>query len=96
MVRAYLAAARKGVPGRAYNICSGKAYRVGDILEKLMSQVSTPIKIIEDSSRLREGEIPAVTGDSGLFRKVTGWEPRYSIEEGLREVFEYWRARFAR
>lgn len=94
MVRAYLAVAEKGMPDKAYNISSGRAYRVGDILQLLLERARIPIAVREDRERLRAREIPLVVGDCAVFRADTGWSPEHSLEDGLGATLDYWRSRF--
>ncbi|HOO78275.1 MAG TPA: GDP-mannose 4,6-dehydratase [bacterium] len=96
MVKGYLAAAERGVSGATYNICSGRAYRVGDILEMLLKRARIPIEIVSDRDRLRVNEIPTVVGDYSPFRRDTGWAPALDLEAGLDDTLAYWRSRLAR
>lgn len=96
MVKAYLRAAEKGKSGEVYNVCSGRAHPVGEILELLLGMSRVPIEVKEDTRRLRSGEIPLVVGDCSRFRRDTDWEPEQSLGEGLEKTLQYWRRRLAR
>jgi len=39
---------------------------------------SEPMHLLADNTKLREG---------------TGWKPRYSLDEGLRQTIEWWKSR---
>jgi len=92
-VRAYRALIEKGRARRPYNVCSGKAYRVGDLLDALMSQSRVTIDVRTDPSRLRPNDNPVVLGDHGRLTADTGWTPRIPIEQTLRDLLDYWRHR---
>jgi nucleoside-diphosphate-sugar epimerase len=36
-------------------------------------------------------DIHAMVGDSGKAARILGWQPRVSLEEGLRLAVDYWR-----
>ncbi len=92
MVRAYTLAADKAEPGQAYNIGSGKSYKIGDILSKLLSFSNTDIKVEEDSSLLMPFDNPELVCDFSKFEKATGWRPKIPIDQTLKETLDYWRS----
>lgn len=91
-VKAIWLLARKGIPGEVYNICSGKGYRMKDILDKLVSLSSHKINISADPARMRPSDTPAIIGDNSRLRSM-GWEVETPIELTLAQVLSYWRAR---
>lgn len=100
MVRAYRLAVESGEPGETYNIGSGTAYSVEEILNKLIAigqsrypQVKN-FEVVEDSSRLRPSDVQLLVCDSTKFVKQTGWQPKYSIDETLLEEIKYWEDEF--
>jgi len=93
MVRAYLLAVEKGKPGEVYNICSGKAYPIKDILDTLLSLSKKKIKIKIDPQRLRPSDVEILLGDCSKFKRTTGWETKINIERTLEDLLNYWRER---
>ncbi|MBA7581888.1 GDP-6-deoxy-D-mannose reductase [subsurface metagenome] len=94
MVRAYWLTMQKGEAGEVYNICSGKAVSIKEILDKLLSISKKNIKVKQDPKRLRSSDIPILLGDSTKFRKKTSWEQGIPFEKTLRCILDYWRGRF--
>ncbi len=94
-VRAYRMVMEKGRPGAAYNVCSGKAYAVSELLETLLSLSDAPIGIERDPERQRPSDIPLLMGDNTRLRRETGWEPLIPLEQTLRDTLDYWRERVA-
>ena len=94
MVRAYWLAVQKGESGDVYNICSGKAVSIKEILDKLLSMSKKNIKVKQDPKRLRSSDIPILLGNSTKFRTQTSWEQRIPFEKTLRCILDYWRERF--
>jgi GDP-4-dehydro-6-deoxy-D-mannose reductase len=90
-VRAYETIAERGVPGRLYNVCGGEAYRIGDILDALLSRSRVPIAVRPDPARYRPHDAPLVLGDRSRLTGELGWVPRIPIEQTLSDLLEYWR-----
>jgi GDP-4-dehydro-6-deoxy-D-mannose reductase len=90
-VRAYAALMARGQPGRVYNVCSGLAYRVGDILDSLLGRARIRIAVTGDPSLLRPHDSALVLGDRTRIGAETGWTPALSIERTLDDLLDYWR-----
>ncbi|MFA5887123.1 MAG: GDP-mannose 4,6-dehydratase [Candidatus Nanoarchaeia archaeon] len=91
IVRAYVLLARKGKPHQAYNVCSGKAYSIGQILDIFLRMSKSKIIKKFDSSKTRKADIPVLQGDNSKLVNDTGWKPEIKLEETLKELLEYWR-----
>ncbi|MBI3317871.1 MAG: GDP-mannose 4,6-dehydratase [Candidatus Omnitrophica bacterium] len=91
MVEGYWLALEKGVPGEVYNICSGRSFPIGGLLEMLLAISSAKIRVVEDPARLRPSDVPCLQGDCSKFSQAVGWRPRFSIETTLRDLLDYWR-----
>lgn len=92
-VRAYPLVVSRGRVRRPYNVCSGQAYRVRDLLHALVGMSSTSIRIEVDPARLRPSDIPTLSGSRARIAEDTGWEPRIPIDRTLRDLLDYWRTR---
>jgi GDP-4-dehydro-6-deoxy-D-mannose reductase len=92
-VRGYWIALEKGVPGEVYNIGSGVAYTVGEMLDILLSQTSTKIEVRQDPCRMRPSDVKILWADATKFRKQTGWEPQIPFKQTMGDLLDYWRAR---
>ncbi|MFW6123904.1 MAG: GDP-mannose 4,6-dehydratase [Acidobacteriota bacterium] len=93
MVRAYWLSLEKGKKGDVYNIGTGKAYRIKEILDKLLSMTGDDIKIKLDPHRLRPSDVPILLSDSTKFRRITGWEPKIRFSQSLKDLLDFWRER---
>jgi len=91
MVRAYWLAIEKGKFGDVYNIGSGQAYKISDILSQLISMSFKKIKIKVDKRLLRPIDIPELRCDARKFQKLTGWRPQIPIERSLKDTLDYFR-----
>lgn len=93
IVRAYVLALERGEPGEVYNLGSGGSHSIREVLDILVSFSKTPIKVETDLSRLRPVETLELVCDASKFRDCTGWEPRIPLEQSLRDLLDYERAR---
>ena len=75
VVKAYWLAITKGKYGEVYNICSGNAIRVADMLDILLNYSNKCITIEKDESRMRPSDVPLLFGDYSKFKNLTGWKP---------------------
>ncbi len=93
VVRAYRLLALHGASRRPYNVCSGHAVRIGDLLEMLLGMSRVAIAVESDPARMRPSDNPVVAGNPSRIAGETGWRPEISIEQSLSDLLDYWRAR---
>ncbi|MFC2992541.1 GDP-mannose 4,6-dehydratase [Halomonas tibetensis] len=81
VVSAYLALLElpeAGLHGQAYNIASGHAVAVGELLDSLLARARCPIDHRLDPARQRPADIQTVRADTTALRQATGWQPLLS------------------
>lgn len=83
----------RGAPGQVYNLCSGEATRIGDIVEEVRAQGRVPIEVRVDQARLRPSDEPLLMGDNSKLKAATGWEPQITMPQIVAELLTYWRER---
>ena len=93
MVKAYWLALEKCEAGEVYNICSGRAWSIGDVLDTLLGMTKAKIEVRKDPARLRPSDVPILLGDNTKFAKATGWQPTIPFEQTLKDMLEFWRGR---
>lgn len=93
VVRAYWLSLEHCEPGEVYNIASGKAWTIREILEMLLELSDAEIDVEQDPARLRPSDVPLLLGDASKFRAATGWEPEIPFEQTARDLLEFWRQR---
>jgi GDP-4-dehydro-6-deoxy-D-mannose reductase len=94
-VRAYQLVVQHGQPRRPYNVCSGNAYRVRDLLTALVELSTASIEIEIDPARLRPSDNPVIAGDRSRISSETGWAPDIPIDRTLDDLLNYWRRQTA-
>jgi GDP-4-dehydro-6-deoxy-D-mannose reductase len=90
-VRAYGALIAGGQAGEVYNVCSGRAYRVQEILDQLLARARVPISVVVDPALYRPNDVPVVLGSYNRLHNELGWAPEIPIERTLDDLLEYWR-----
>ncbi len=93
IVRAYWLSLEHCEPGEVYNVASGKAYRIQEILDILLGNTDRDIEVREDPARLRVSDVPLLLGDSSRFCEATGWTPEIPFEQTAKDLLDYWRER---
>jgi GDP-4-dehydro-6-deoxy-D-mannose reductase len=92
-VRAYRMLIDAGHPARPYNVCSGRAHRIRDLLDTLLGLARTPVRVAVDSARMRPSDNPVVLGDPSRIASDVGWRAEIPIEQTLGDLLDYWRQR---
>lgn len=90
-VRAMITAVEKGQPGEAYNIASGEAKMVREILNTLCSMAKSPITVDTDPAKLRLVDEPVHLADVSKLRAL-GWAPQVPFRQTLSDILESWRS----
>ena len=96
MVRAYWLAVTKATPGEVYNLGSGRAITIRELLDLLIGMSDVQVETEVDPDRLRPSDVEVLLADSSKFRDETGWEPVIPLEETLADLLEFWRERIAK
>jgi GDP-4-dehydro-6-deoxy-D-mannose reductase len=92
-VRAYRLILERGVPGRPYNVCSGRAVTIRHLLELLIARARCPVTVKIDPARYRPNDNPILLGDSSRLRDELGWTPEIPLERTVDDLLEYWRGK---
>lgn len=70
-----------------FNVASGVAVRIGDLLDRLLSMARLKIEVRVDPERLRPSPIPRVVGDASRLRAM-GWAPAHALDNTLAAILE--------
>lgn len=91
-VNAMMLMLENGAPGVPVNICTGEAYKISDILDRLIRISGLDIKVEKDSALFRPSDEPLLLGDNSRLKEM-GWNQQYSIDQTLQAVYEDWLSR---
>ncbi|MEO0564907.1 MAG: GDP-mannose 4,6-dehydratase, partial [Chloroflexota bacterium] len=93
IVAAYHLILTQGQPGAVYNVASGRAHSIRNLLNTLIGFIDQEVQVRVDSERLRPVEIPILLGDATQLREQTDWEPHFTFEASLLDVLNDCRER---
>ncbi|CCB65051.1 NAD(P)-dependent oxidoreductase [Hyphomicrobium sp. MC1] len=91
--RAFVAALKSDWHG-AFNIGSGRAVPVRDIILELSRELKREDLVRLGAKPSNPNDPPEITADVGVLRNAIGFSPRYSFEEGIRDTANWWRTNF--
>lgn len=91
MVRAYRLAIERGRPGDVYNLGTGQAPSLREVVDWLLPLSRVPITVEVDPARTHKVEVSTYRCDASKFQRLTRWRPQIPLAETLRDTLEYWR-----
>lgn len=91
VVAAYECLVRQGKSGETYNVGSGMAYPIEEILDKIIEISGQKIKVEVEKERLRPIDVPLIVADITKITEQTDWKQKISLEQTLKDTIEYWR-----
>ena len=91
VVRAYGILIQHGKAGETYNIGSGHAISIQELLNIILSLSTAKILVSTDPARLRPSDIPVIEADITKLQDSINWHPEISLKQTLLETLNYWR-----
>ena len=91
-VRAYRAMMQSAKPGEPYNVCSGQAVPVKELMHLFIQHARVPITVEQDPARFRPNDTPLLLGDVTKLTADTGWATRLPLEQTVEDLLAYWRS----
>jgi GDP-4-dehydro-6-deoxy-D-mannose reductase len=91
VVRAYGLLVQGGVSGETYNVGTGHAIAIQEILDMIVGMSSAKISVRVDENKLRPVDVPIIEPDITKIKNTVGWTPRIKLETTLQETLNYWR-----
>jgi GDP-4-dehydro-6-deoxy-D-mannose reductase len=91
VVRAYCMIMKKGISGNTYNVGTGHAISIEEILNKILSLSMKTIQVETDPDKLRPLDVPVIEPDISKLQNDTGWKPEISIDATIQETLNVWR-----
>lgn len=95
VVRAYAGLLEFGEAGGIYNVCSGRATRLQEVIVELESITGVHPEIVRDAALLRPGEQRTAYGSAARLTSATGWSQSYDLRRSLHDTYAYWEQRIA-
>jgi GDP-4-dehydro-6-deoxy-D-mannose reductase len=88
VARAYEALLDPGVALGTYNVASGRARELREVVQLLVELADCTIDVEQDPARLRPADIPVVCGDASRLAEATGWAPEIPLEQTLVDALD--------
>ena len=79
------------VLGELFNCGPGDDIAIGQLAEDIVGLMGADADIVEDAQRLRpkDSEVMRLVCDASRLRERTGWQPRFTRDDGLRETIAW-------
>ena len=79
--------------GEEINIATGSEISINNLVKKLIDIINPKAKIINDEKRVRpeKSEVERLLGDNKKIQKLTGWAPKFLLNNGLKETLEWFK-----
>lgn len=90
-VRAYRAMMASALPGVPYNVCSGHAVSIRELVDCFCAHAMVPVTIEQDPALLRPNDIPLLLGDASRLMRDTHWAPQVTLDQTVGDLLDYWR-----
>lgn len=87
IVRAYIMLLESEIFDGVFNVGSGKAYAISELLEYICSLSNAKIIIEVCKDRYREIDTPYICCNNSLIYERLGWKPEYTIYETIKEMY---------
>jgi GDP-4-dehydro-6-deoxy-D-mannose reductase len=88
IVRAYRMIIESDDCDTIYNVGSGSAYGLDELLKYIISLSTQPIQIQVDADRVRPIDTPVICCDHSLITQRLGWKPEHTIFETLKNMYD--------
>jgi dTDP-glucose 4,6-dehydratase len=98
-VEGFLCAAESlGAVGTVTNVGSGREISIGELAELILSIMGKQVRIVSDAQRVRprESEVERLLCDNRKAKEILAWEPRVTLEEGLRRTVDWFSSHWRR
>jgi GDP-4-dehydro-6-deoxy-D-mannose reductase len=88
VVKAYdLVSNSDSLYGEAFNVCSGTAFKLSDLLDKLIKISKVEVKIEQDPKLIRKNDSSCYYGSFKKIHDRFGWKPEISINKTLEDLY---------
>lgn len=77
--------------GETIQLCAGKGYTTRETAEMIAKLVGFKGEVFWNATQKRPLDAHILIGDNSKAKKLLGWEPKTSLEEGLKKTIDYYR-----
>lgn len=81
----------ENIEGEVINIGTGQTHKMQDILALIKRETrAEEKKVVQDKKRLRPRDVEILVTDNDKAKKILGWKPRTTFEEGIRKTITWY------
>jgi GDP-4-dehydro-6-deoxy-D-mannose reductase len=88
VARAYALLLEHGAKGEAYNVATGRGWKLRDIVASLVALAKVEIRVEEEAARLRPNDLAWLVGDASRLAAATGWAPAIPFPDTLSALLD--------
>jgi len=79
--------------GEEINIASQQEISIGQLARNIIDQINPAARIVSDDIRVRpeKSEVERLLGSNEKIRRLTGWQPTYSLQQGIQETIAWFK-----
>jgi len=96
VVRAYWMVFDRSGEESVFNVCSGSAHAISEVIETYSEISGVVPEVLTDAAKIRPYGAPVLVGSNERLRRATGWSPSIPFRRTLEDVFRYWQGEIAR
>lgn len=80
--------------GKIFNICSKKSFSIKQIIEIIKKISQKNLEVVIEDKRVRKPscEVEKLLGDNSFAKKLIGYEPKISFQDGIEKTYEWFSA----
>jgi GDP-4-dehydro-6-deoxy-D-mannose reductase len=93
VVAAYRLLGAGDAPPGIYNICSGRAAPISELVELAGRASPAAVEHVVDQKLVRDHEVLEVRGSAERLAAATGWRPEIPLERTVADAVDWWRER---
>ncbi|MDD5297431.1 MAG: NAD-dependent 4,6-dehydratase LegB [Rhodocyclaceae bacterium] len=77
--------------GQVLNIGSGREISIGDLAQLILKMTGSDARILADESRMRpeKSEVERLLCNAEKAHRLVGWQPRFTLEQGLEQTISW-------
>lgn len=90
VVRAYDGLLKKGRKGEIYNICTGTAYSLKELIQQMASILDMEVLTETDKRLIRPTDNKVIIGSNEKIKRDIGWAPGIPLRRSLEDVIRFW------
>lgn len=87
------AAESNNAVGEVINLGTGREISIGELAQTILQTMGKKIPVVSESQRVRpeNSEVERLCAENRKARELLGWQPQFSLEEGLVKTIEWLR-----